>query len=112
MNEDVMMATLQALYDLMQQDVKSFADILPNFLNVWLDLGSNKHSATDQKPISMHVRIKALQCIEKSVKCLEAKDVVLERKQVLKKLLIPLDDRKRLVRKAASDARNTWCTAA
>ena len=95
----------------MKQDVKSFAEILPNFLNVWLDMGSSKNLETNQDQISMHVKIKALHCIENSVKCLEAKDVMLERKQVLKKLLTPLDDRKRLVRKAAADARNAWCIA-
>ena len=96
----------------MQQDMKSFAEILPNFLNVWLDMGSDKNIDSNLGPVSMHVKIKALGCVENSVKCLETKDVILERKQVLKKLLIPIDDRKRLVRKAAANARNAWCIAA
>ena len=111
-NEEVIIATLEALHDLMKQDMKSFAGILPNFLNVWLDMSSNNNLDVSQEPLTMNIKIKALKCVENSVKCFEANDVVLERKQVLKKLLIPLDDRKRLVRRAASDARNAWSVAA
>ena len=95
----------------MQQDLKSFADILSNFLNVWLDLGVGSHTNLGKCQTQMSIRIKALACVEESVKCLEPKDVVLQRKGVLKRLSLPLDDRKRLVRKAAVDAKNAWCLA-
>ena len=94
----------------MQQDLKSFAEILLHFLNAWLDLSAKTYDSVSNGQ-TMNIRIKALECVEKSVKCLEAKDVVLHRKEVLKKLSISLDDRKRLVRKAASNAKNAWCLA-
>ena len=94
----------------MQQDIKRFASILPHFLNVWLDM-SRREPQNGSKGQSMKIRIKALECVESSVKCLEPKDVMLQRKDVLKKLSIPVDDRKRLVRKAAAGAKNAWCLA-
>ena len=94
----------------MQQDLKSFAGILLHFLNAWLDLSTSKYASVSNGQ-RMNIRIKALECVENSVKCLEPKDVVLQRKEVLKKLSISLDDRKRLVRKSASNAKNAWCLA-
>ena len=96
----------------MNQDSKSFANILPNFLNVWLDMGAGGNGLNGNLKISMNIRIKALACVENGVKCLDTKDVLLLRKTVLKKLSAPLDDRKRLVRKAAADAKNNWSLAA
>ena len=94
----------------MQQDLKSFAGILLHFLNAWLDLSAKTYNGVSNGQ-TMNIRIKALECVEKSVKCLEPKDIVLHRKEVLKKLSVSLDDRKRLVRKAASNAKNAWCLA-
>ena len=110
-SDELVMSTLVALHDLMKQDLKSFADILPNFLSVWLDIGAGRQMNTSQTQTKMKIRIKALACIENCVKCLEPKDVILLKKDVLKKLSVPLDDRKRLVRRAAVDARNSWCLA-
>ena len=110
-NEHLVLSTLTSLQDMMQQDSKSFGNILPNFLNVWLDLGAGRYSPMPKSQVRMNIRIKALGCVEYCVKCLEAKDVMLLRKEVLKKLTIPLDDHKRLVRKAAVDAKNNWCLA-
>merc|ERR1712087_408268 len=62
-NDELVLATLSSLQDLMLQDPKSFANILPNFLNVWLQLGcggeKNKISQAN-----MSIRIKALNCVE------------------------------------------------
>ena len=96
----------------MQQDSKSFAKILPNFLKVWLELGVGGENHAVKSQIRMNIRIKALNCVELCVKCLEAKDIVILRKEVMKKLIFPLDDHKRLVRKAAVNAKNSWCLAA
>ena len=96
----------------MQQDAKGFADILPNFLKVWLQLGVGGDDDMVKSETRMKIRIKALNCVELCVKCLEAKDIVILRKEVIKKLTLPLDDRKRLVRKAAVNAKNSWCLAA
>ena len=95
----------------MQQDAKGFADILPNFLKVWLELGLGDDDMVKSET-RMKIRIKALNCVELCVQCLEAKDIVILRKEVMKKLTLPLDDRKRLVRKAAVNAKNSWCLAA
>ena len=64
-----------------------------------------------KSPIRMDIRIKALNCVELCVNNLEAKDVVILRKDVMKKLSFPLDDHKRLVRNAAVRAKNNWCLA-
>jgi len=109
-SDEIILSTLDSLYDLMQQDLKSFAGIMLHFLNPWLDLSTRTY-AIGNNGQTMNIRIKALECVENSVKCLEPKDVVLQRKEVLKKLSISLDDRKRLVRKSASNAKNAWCLA-
>ena len=90
--------------------MKSFGGILLHFLKAWLDLSTRTYTSVNNGQ-TMNIKIKALECVENSVKCLELKDVVLQRKEVLKKLSISLDDRKRLVRKAASNAKNAWCLA-
>ena len=92
----------------MLQDPKSFANILPNFLNAWLQLGCVGEKGENAQA-NMSVRIKALNCVENCVQCLEQKDVVIMRRDVMKKLSLALDDRKRLVRKAAAMAKNKWC---
>jgi len=109
--DQLIFSTLVALDELMQQDAKNFAEILPNFLTVWLDLGTGKITCDTDSKINMKIRIKALSCVQNCVNCLEPKDVILLRKEVVKKLSSGIDDHKRLVRKAAANARNSWCMA-
>ena len=109
--DQLIFSTLVALDELMQQDAKNFAEILPNFLTVWLDLGAGKITCDTDSKINMKIRIKALSCVQNCVNCLEPKDVILLRKEVVKKLSSGIDDHKRLVRKAAANARNSWCLA-
>ena len=54
----------------------------------------------------MKTRIKALECI-KSATNAETKDLVLLKKDVINGLVPALDDHKRLVRQAATSARNS-----
>ena len=56
----------------------------------------------------MQSRIKALECI-KSATNADTKDLVPLKKDVINGLVPALDDHKRLVRQAATSARNSWC---
>jgi DNA repair/transcription protein MET18/MMS19 len=65
-------------------------------------------SLTTPKETSMKVRISALKCIE-LISTKISRDIVLPYvKQTLKAIAIPLDDKKRLVRKQAVECRESW----
>jgi len=67
---------------------------------IWLKISKDKNR-------SMKTRIKALECV-KSATNAETKDLVPMKKDVINGLVPALDDHKRLVRQAATSARNSW----
>ena len=52
--------------------------------------------------------MKALNCIQSVTKA-ETQDLIPYKKEVINGLTPALDDHKRLVRQAATSARNSWC---
>jgi DNA repair/transcription protein MET18/MMS19 len=71
--------------------------LLPAFISL---TGPNEHS--------MKVRIAALKCIE-LVSTKISRDLLLPHvKSTLKAIAVPLDDKKRLVRKQAVECRESW----
>ena len=59
--------------------------------------------------MQMYVLInKALNCIQSVTKA-ETQDLVPYKKEIINGLTPALDDHKRLVRQAATSARNSWC---
>lgn len=76
---------------------KHISTLLPAFISL---IGPNERS--------MNVRISALKCIDLVCKNI-SRDVVLPHtKDTLKAIAIPLDDKKRLVRKQAVECRENW----
>jgi len=99
--ENLCLTSLSCLKDLIQHDPTKFAPFLSTVMPMWLNISKEKNR-------SMKTRIKALECI-KSATNAETKDLVLLKKDVINGLVPALDDHKRLVRQAATSARNSWC---
>eukprot|EP00730_Choanoeca_flexa_P020183 TRINITY_DN9871_c0_g1_i2.p2 TRINITY_DN9871_c0_g1~~TRINITY_DN9871_c0_g1_i2.p2 ORF type:complete len:253 (+),score=65.97 TRINITY_DN9871_c0_g1_i2:2506-3264(+) len=64
--------------------------------------------ALTMAPNTLHVRQQALRCLTQLAYSLDATKLMPYTKSVIKKLIAPLDDRKRLVRQAAADCRCAW----
>lgn len=96
---DLVLSSLTCLYDLLEHDHNSFSPFIATFLPLWLSMSKDRS-------LSVPSRIKALQCIKISCKIKDAS--LSQKKEVLKHLVPALDDHKRLVRQAASAARNQW----
>ena len=100
-NEKLILTSLTCLRDLLEQEPEKFAPFLSTVLPLWLKMAQEKER-------SMRVRIQALECIKMAAKA-DTKEIVPLKKDVIKGLIKPLDDHKRLVRQAAAIARNSWC---
>ena len=90
-----------SLQDLILHEPNKFGSYLSTLLPVWLKIAKNKEK-------SINLRIKALNCIQTVTKA-ETQDLVPYKKEVINGLIPALDDHKRLVRQAATSARNSWC---
>jgi len=100
--DDVLsLASLTCLQDLILHEPNKFGSYLSTLLPVWLKIAKNKEK-------SINLRIKALNCIQTVTKA-ETQDLVPYKKEVINGLIPALDDHKRLVRQAATSARNSWC---
>ena len=89
------------LQDLILHEPIKFGSYLSTLLPVWLKIAKNKEK-------SIKLRMKALNCIQSVTKA-ETQDLVPYKKEVINGLTPALDDHKRLVRQAATSARNSWC---
>jgi len=98
--ETLCLTSLTCLKDLIQHEPTKFAPFLSTVMPIWLKISKDKNR-------SMKTRIKALECI-KSATNAETKDLVPMKKDVINGLVPALDDHKRLVRQAATSARNSW----
>ena len=99
---ELVLAALASVKDVLENDVQSFAqDLIPSLLPLWLEIASSNSTP-------MEVKIKALECIKIASK-METKDLMMHKKQVMSHLNVALDNKKRLVRKAAVEAKNAWC---
>ena len=95
------LASLTCLHDLVDHEPIKFGSYFSTLLPLWLKIAKNK-----EKPIK--IRIKALECLKAATKA-ETKDILIYKKEVIRDLIPTLDDHKRLVRQAATSARNSWC---
>ena len=95
------LASLSCLQDLVEHDPKKFGSYLSTLLPLWMKIAKDKSKA-------IQLRIKALECIKAATK-VETKDLVPYKREVIRELVPALDDHKRLVRQAATSARNSWC---
>ena len=102
-NLNLKSAALNCLKDLLELEPEKFGPHLTTFVPLWMKLSQDKKE-------DLKVRIKALECIKASAKS-ERTLITLMKKDVVKNLTPALDDHKRLVRQAASQARNFWCMA-
>lgn len=97
-NEQLVLSTLTVLKLLLDTKHKIFSDKMQSFLPKLLQLSTHK---------SMNIRIVALDCLT-SYTYYPAILINIYKPNVLKKLQKVLDDKKRLVRKAAVKARTHW----
>ncbi len=99
-DDKLVLASLTALKDLLDQEASSFGPHLSSFLPKFLEIGKDKTSP-------MEMRIKALQCLKAAAKA-DPQYLVPNKKSTIRSLTPALDDHKRLVRQAAVAARNSW----
>lgn len=97
-NGQLVLSALVVLKLLLDTNNNIFADKMQCFIPKLLELSTYK---------SMGVRITALDCLT-SYSNYDAISTIIYKKDVLEKLNIVLDDKKRLVRKAAVKARTRW----
>ena len=57
----------------------------------------------------MSARISALECVRAAKKVMSDSDIVSNKKETMTMLTLACDDKKRLVRQAAVNAKNSWC---
>jgi hypothetical protein len=101
-SNQVKLQSLTCLKDLLEVNAGNFVPFLSSFLLQWTSI------ACDQEN-QVQVRVKALECIKAAaVKTESIEELVKMKKEVVKGLVPALDDHKRVVRQAASAARNQW----
>ncbi|KAK1125132.1 hypothetical protein K0M31_006471 [Melipona bicolor] len=97
-NEQIILLTLTTLNLLLETKHSIFSDKIQSFVPRLLKLSTYR---------MMRIRIAALECLTNY--CNYPTIVInIYKQDVLEKLLVPIDDRKRLVRKAAVKARSRW----
>jgi DNA repair/transcription protein MET18/MMS19 len=99
--EDVKAGTIDTLTTILAENPKIVEEHASSLISRLLTCSSSKSN-------SAIVRVKALQCLALTVSQLKTELVIPFRKQVIKKLTIPLDDKKRAVRLEAVKCRTKW----
>ena len=78
------------------------AGMVASLLPLWLEVATCPEAP-------MKARIAGLECVKAAKKAVPASDIVVHKKETLQSLTQACDDKKRLVRLAAVNAKNTWC---
>jgi DNA repair/transcription protein MET18/MMS19 len=99
--EDVKAGTLDTLTVVLAENAKPIEEHTSSLITRLLNCASSKTN-------SANVRAKALTCLALTVAKLRRELVIPCRKQVIKRLTIPLDDKKRNVRLEAVKCRSKW----
>merc|ERR1711974_212322 len=86
----------------MEESKDVTADLISSLYPLWLEI------AVASSPAPMAGRIAALECVRKARGNMAAAEVALHKNFTMQKLTLA-DDKKRLVRVAASNAKNAWC---
>jgi DNA repair/transcription protein MET18/MMS19 len=99
--EDVKAGTIDTLTVVLAENAKPIEEHASSLISRLLNSASSKTN-------SANVRAKALTCLALTVAKLRRELVIPYRKQVVKRLTIPLDDKKRIVRLEAVKCRSKW----
>jgi DNA repair/transcription protein MET18/MMS19 len=99
--EDVKAGTIDTLIVVVTEDPKPIEEHASSLISRLLNCASSKTN-------SANVKAKALACLALVVTKLRRELVIIHRKQVIKKLIIPIDDKKRVVRLEAVRCRAQW----
>jgi DNA repair/transcription protein MET18/MMS19 len=99
--EDVKAGTIETLSIVLAENPKLVEEHTSSLISRLLTCASSKTN-------SANVRAKALKCLALTVIRLRTELVIPFRKQVIKKLTVPLDDKKRVVRLEAVKCRTKW----
>ena len=78
------------------------AGLVASLLPLWLEVATCPDAP-------MKARMAGLECIRAAKRAVPPVDIVVHKKETLQKLTQACDDKKRLVRLAAVNAKNTWC---
>ncbi|KAJ3189419.1 mms19 nucleotide excision repair [Gaertneriomyces sp. JEL0708] len=102
---ELKLISLNTIASMLDNNAKELSKYASSIIPALLDLSSERSVALGQ---NMHVRISALQVLGRIAKGLEYSVVFPMKPEILRRLVTPLDDPKRLVRREAANTRNKW----